>query len=308
MGDIMNINEHMDCYQLSMELVCEKYNRDIAFYFIDSWDFCYNKTNTALSITSLKSKRKNKDPLRYMGLIPEEIDVQSKLDMSIIKQHVMNKEILLSKLESYYCPWHRGYMETHIPHCFAIVDYNDDGIICVDKYFSTNKHVLLPVSQLNYSNGISLYRPAQNYTQLDINLLLFEIANEEQERQNMFDMMESFIVDLDKTRDPSVLFDYPEDLYLCNITRTLKFIADGRIQLGYLFKKLCQKYSVSEVIVLIYKTLYHCGDLWNIIINLFIKIFYNPAQFEREKSLIYKNVSEIIEIEKKIFHMIKNGT
>lgn len=292
---------------MSIELICEKYDRDIALYFIDSWDFYYNKTskNTPLSITSLKSKRKNKDPFRYMGLIPENIDVQPNLDMSVIKRHLINNEILISKLESYYCPWHRGYMETHIPHCFAIVEYTDDGLICIDKYLNADKHAVLPASQLSHSNGITFYKPAQSYTQLNMKLLFNEISNDDQDRREMFDMMEIFKDDLEKAEDSSLLFDYPNDLYLCNIARTLKFLADGRIQLGYLLERLCLRCEASEDIVWIYKMLYHCGDLWNIINTLIFKIFYNQKRFERDKPLACRYLSEIIDTEKKVFNMVK---
>lgn len=50
--------------------------------------------------------------------------------------------------------------------------------------------------------------------------------------------MESFAHDLSVIHDPSELFDYPQNVYLCAITRATKFIADGRIQLGYLLVML----------------------------------------------------------------------
>ena len=117
--------------------------------------------------------------------------------------------------------------------------------------------------------------------------------------------MGAFADNLSVINVPSELFDYPYDVYLCTITRTTKFIADGRIQLGYLLENISKSLERNEIIE-ISNLLYQSDDLWSHLNSIFIKIFCVPRQFDDAKKKINEYMMEIIRIEKQIFYAMKN--
>lgn len=306
----MDIHKHMNCIQMNMEYICNILKKDFSKMFVYSWDFYYKPNSNYFSPKNLSSRQfrklKLEAQLRYLGLEAQDIDLRNLFKIKTIDQYIDNHKALLLNIDSFDCPWHRGYMKTHIDHYCLVIGHLHKGYICADPYLMGNSPVLLTHSQLRMGKELIYYKHSSDTADLSVDALFLEIIYGENNKSKMFNMMELFLKSLSEISDSSQLFDYLEDVYLCAITRATKFIADGRIQLGYLIEKLSSSHQKHEDIFLLYNLLYHSGDLWNHLNLIFIKIYCAPRQFESAKRKIIDYMLEIIDVEKNIYCGIKN--
>lgn len=311
MNSRIDIYKHMNCIQMNMEYICKILNIDFSKMFIDSWDFYYKPNNDFFSPEDLLFRQFRKlkfetTQLRYLGIEAQEIDIHNLINLEAIKQYIDSHKALLLNIDSFHCPWHRGYMKTHIDHYCLVVGYSHETFICIDPYLMGNNYISLSPSQLMTGRELIYFIHSNDTASLSVNSLCSEIISDKTNKSQMFKMMELLLKDLSETTDSSRFYDYPEDVYLCRITRVTKFIADGRIQLGYLLEKLSSSHQDMEELFSLYSLLYHSGDLWNHLNSIFIKNYYAPAQFRRTKKKIIDYMKEIIEVENKIFCMMKS--
>jgi hypothetical protein len=299
----------MNCIEMNMEYICNLLGKDFKKMFIDSWDFYYkpdenNFMPNNLSFRPFKKLRLETNQLRHLGLEAKEIDVEHLLGIETINQYIESHKALLINLDSFECPWHRGYLKTHIGHYCLIIGYFNECYICIDPYLMGSDFVSLTYMQLKTGSELIYYNNSKIEVDLTIENLFNETIHGENDKSKMFDMMNLFLQQLSELTEASQLFDYPEDVYLCTITRATKFIADGRIKFGYLVENISALNHNYEIINSICSSLYCLGDLWNHLNSIFIKVYCAPKQFGKAKIKIIDYMLKIIDTEKNIYRTI----
>ena len=303
----INIHQHMNCIQMVLEVICSQLKIEFSNMFIDSWDFFYETADDAFSPTGLSS-RSPSSPSRHNRLGVEEIVVGQSNDFSetLIRSCIEQGDILLADMDSYHCPWHRGYKKTHIKHYFLIVGIQESGLCCNDPYLSPTEKRTLSYSEVRYINRLSYFKKVEDIGAKKAENVLVELIRDEKRIIKMFEMIEAFSQQLLQLNDPNKLFDYAGDVYLCTLARELKFIADSRIQVGYLLDKFNLPESLhNEQITQVSDMFYHCGDQWNHLNSIFIKLFCISSQFEKAKWKIAEYTADILKTDRMALEQMK---
>lgn len=306
MDSKIDIHQHMNCIQMDLEFVCNVLKKDFIKMFVDSWDFYYDPIDGHFLTERLSQRNVEsaKDRLRFLGIDEHILDIQF-IDTMTLNQYLDNHKVLLLSIDSFFCPWHRGYEKTHIDHYCLVTGYDGSGYACYDPYLLGEERTHLSLSQIINGRELTYYTSSNSLGILGFKEVLWEIIKDEKQKNKMFKMMEAFAHDLSVINEPSELFDYPQDVYLCAITRTTKFIADGRIQLGYLLNNVDKPIGETEIIS-ISSLLFQSGDFWHHLNSVFIKIFCVPRQLENAKKKMSEYMTGIIRVEKQILRDMKN--
>lgn len=308
MQNNVDIQKHMNCIQMNLAFICNSLDRDFSNLFIDSWDFYYKPNNDSFSPGKLSFKQFRKlshESLQwqYLGMKAHEIDPKSLLSSNLIARYLEGSKALLLNISAFDCPWHRGYRKIDIDHYCLVVGLTEDGYQCTDPYLMGNRLVSLTRSQSSRGRELIFYNRLTSAARLTVDILFSEIIKNIN-NNNIFIMMEQFRRHFSGLPDATQLYDYPQDIYLCAITRTIKFIADGRFQLSYLIGKLGVAHPKQNQINAIYTLLNDSGNTWNHINSLIIKVFYIPRRFEEEKLKITNYLEKVIHTEKEIYSRI----
>lgn len=305
MNKTTEILSRMDCYLLAMELVCRSMKKNFIYMFVNSRRFQYNYFDKSLVVINSYEDYMKQINFEYLGITAHEIPKQD-TNFNALKGYLDTYKVLVLSTDSFYCPWHRGYSQISIWHCCVLVGYDKEGIWCVDPYLKGNEPFLLPNCTLEQST-VYYYTDSDNVKNINIEILFDRIVADEAILKETIKMIEAYKRDICFIETASDLFDYPQDIYLCKITRGLKSISDGRFQLGYLLEYLYeQQMREDKRIQHIYNLLYDVSNTWQNVHNIIIRLFFDTTRLEKTKDKFETYISKIIETEKRILLEIKS--
>lgn len=309
--EVSNISTRMNCLQLCLYNICIKHNLADFLMYTDVWKFTYDEDQLlSKSLSILLDDDDNFFLREYQGLSTEKISIG---DSNIL--HVLNSikkennEVdILIYIDSYECPWHKGFEKLHIPHYVQIVniDYKNEVIICDDPYLNFNK-MELPFT--HYFHGCKTIRKFHinscESKRIDVEKILSHI-NEITDIQQIIIDITSFAKRLLLVKTQEELFDYMDDVYLCSNVRNLKFIADSRYGLSYLFDNLSAISDKEKELELleIAKRFEFCGSLFEKINHFYIKLYYRSSDLQMKLQSIHDKLIEIANSENDIFNLL----
>lgn len=305
-----NISSHLNCLQICLYNICKQNQLADYLMFTDAWRFSYDNKKPFSQSLSLPWENDHKYLQDLQGLILEIIAINEMnclLMLDVLEREIGRTNILMY-INSYECPWHRGYKKLNIPHYVQVIniDRKKEVIICDDPYLNLYK---MELSFKQYCQGcktIRLYRNRYAHKKIDIGNILnyiYDNVNIHQMTSEIISFSKKLL--LVKTQDE--LFDYMDDVYLCSNVRNLKFIADSRYELSYLFDNLS---VISEKKLKLYeiaKQFEVCGTLFEKVNHFYIKLYFRSSDLQIKLQSIHDKLTEISKIENNILNLLKQA-
>ncbi|MDD4494251.1 MAG: hypothetical protein PHV32_07875 [Eubacteriales bacterium] len=134
-------SEHNDCFQSVIVSIAKSLNIDYSLLYIGTWNFNIN-------IDILSNKR---EPLGYLinctnahYFIPDILERHHGIKISgdninVRSEHlgsnISSNGILIVDTNAFHCSWSFCYNKFTTPHCFAIIDEEEDNFIIIDPFF-----------------------------------------------------------------------------------------------------------------------------------------------------------------------------
>lgn len=296
---------HMDCYLMSMELICNSMHKDFSYLFANSWCFPYDSIGKSLMVSNSFDEYMEKMDFGYLGIKCEKIQSEGNV-LNLLKKYIDEYKVLIISTDAIHCPWSRGYKKVSIWHNCALIGYSQEGIWCLDPYLIGNDKFIIPEDLLNEGEFL-YYIKTDDAKEISLNILIKDIANKESIINKNIAMMEAYRDDTLQIETAMELFDYPDDIYLCKIIRGLKAISDGRYQLGFLLERLSKKFGYEdEKIREIYSLLFDASSMWQNIHNVIIRLFFDSTRLKKAKGNFVEYMNRILDTEKSVLSEIKS--
>ncbi|MCI8371894.1 MAG: hypothetical protein HFI75_05785 [Lachnospiraceae bacterium] len=306
---MFQIEQHLNCIQQNIVEICNYFNVEFYYIFFDSWKFNYNKSYIFSKCLLM--------PERTEGGLCEltDIEIQQYKDfdkdllevISMVQSHAAIKSRYMIMLDSYYCPWHRGYKILHIPHWCLINIYNskERKFLCEDPFYKI-KNCQIHLDDLKMGiESLVVYTMKKKKTNNQNVIGAFKRHLNEVDISVLTSNMSDFANRILNIETINELFDYKPDVYLCNIFRSLKFTADMRYNMSYLFNKF-YKLQSDVFYKVISNRFEDCGQKFENINCIIIKLFYSSNKFDKIKHEIYKIMIELIRDENQIYAMLQD--
>lgn len=305
---MLDMKHHMNCMQLCLADICKKFNMADYLMFCNGWNFsCNNEKPLAQALYISSEEDKSTYLEEYQGLYTEEISKSTLADNYVFNYLNEKKDSqyeIIIHIDSYDCPWHRGYQKLNIPHYVQIVqlDFEKKIIVCDDPYLNA---YLVELSFEHFLSGcetIYLYhcKPVENKLSVDI---LLDNLYRSMDIKLLKENIVAFADRLLKVKDIPELFDYMDDVYLCNNVRVLKFISDSRYGLSYTLQNL---YSVSkeDSIIRLADLFELSGVIFEKINSYYIKLYFRKTDIQNKLQLIHNKLIDISNLETMIYNSI----
>lgn len=303
---MFQVEQHLNCIQQNLVEVCKYFNVEFYYIFFDSWKFNYNKSNVFAKSLLMPDKSE--------GSLCELTDIKARhydylnddLSKAIdLVQDQGKKSKIMIMLDSYFCPWHRGYKVLHIPHWCLVKQYlaHEKFFTCEDPFYKV-KDCQISFSELQKGlNSLILYTMEKGTTKNRKEIDIFKDYIKKLDIEVMTSDMYDFANRILEIENVEEFFDYKQDVYLCSIFRALKFTADMRYNLSYLFDKFCelQKDIFYKKVADVFEK---CGEKFDNINCGIIKLFYSCNNFKEVKEGIHKSLLEIILHEKQAYEIL----
>jgi len=304
-----NVISHMNCLQLCLYNICKKYCVADYLMFCGGWCFSHdNNINLSQAISLPFESYENIFLKEYQGLSTEIIPFNPS-NIEFMLQKISEKDCeeieVVIHIDSYECPWHRGFQKLNIPHYVHAVDINREKkvIICDDPYFNVFK-MELPFE--NFQAGCKTIRVFQYDSvkrNINFDTILSHIINKTNINQITGDIF-SFAHRLLDVKTQNELFDYMEDVYLCSNVRVLKFVADSRYGLSYFFNKLNSLSKNNLTTKKIADLFELIGSIFEKINHFYIKLYYRSSDLQAKLQSIHDKLIEVTKIENDIFILL----
>lgn len=304
-----NISAHLNCLQICLYNICKKYELADYLMFTDAWKFSYDNAKQLSQSVSILWDVDHNYLQDLQGLISEIIvidDTNNSLMLDVIGKEIRRTDILMY-INSYDCPWHKGFNKLKIPHYVQVVDidHKKEVMTCDDPYLNFNK-MELPFKY--YFSGCKTIRKFRissfGNKRIDIEKILSHIIATTNIQQ-IISGITTFAHKLLFAKRQDELFDYMDDVYLCSNVRNLKFIADSRYGLSYLFHNLDMLSDNQISLAEIAKRFEFCGSVFEKITHFYIKLYYRSSDLQMKLQSIHDKLIEIADTENEIFNLLK---
>ncbi len=307
-----NISTHLNCLQICLFNICQKYELTDYLMFTDAWKFSHDNKKQLSQSLSIPWESDHNNMQNLQGLFFEiiAIDGTNNLFMLDVLKKEVGKIDILMYINSYECPWHKGFKKLNIPHYVQIVDidYEKEVIICDDPYLIYYK-MELPFA--HYLSGCKTIRKFHINSCENRRINDEKILSHISERTNIQQItsdITSFAKRLLIVNTKEELFDYMDDVYLCSNVRNLKFIADSRYGLSYLFDSLNSISDKSSDLLELAKRFEFCGSLFEKINHFYIKLYFRGSDLQMKLQSIHDKLIEIANTENEIFNLLNQVT
>lgn len=251
-------NEHYDCIDANIVTIAKHFKRNYLLYFYNYFYFNYGTKNNCLISYNIQDigNTNNIDVLyKYCGIERQIKSFLSKQEVfQAIQQNIHKNQPVMLETDVFYCPWNMLYQLQHITHCFLIIGIEDEKLLCLDPFFTTNKLVINLKELFLSSFDITIFKTCQTtlINKIEIyNLLQCGITD-----YNLHNIQEAF--DFFKSAILSINFEQElkgsTTIYDISILRSLRNVE---------YKRECYK----EMIIHIYQE-YHDNELQSIINDL----------------------------------------
>jgi hypothetical protein len=305
-----NLTAHMNCMQLCLYNVCKKHELADYLMFSGVWRFSHNADfPLSQSLCFPLDDTKNELLKKYQGLVTEVFffDIPDIPFMfHLIDSSICNGSDVIININSYECPWHKGYKKVNIPHYVSVIhiDTTKEILLCDDPYFN------LPQQELSFANFISSCNKIHTFSlnndkfPIKVPFITNQIYEKTDINQITKDII-SFSQRLVLAKTKQELFDYTEDVFLCSNPRIFKFIADSRYCLSYLFEHLSEGSETEVELNNISKQFMFSSVELDKVNNYYMKLFFNCSEIQMKLDKIQKKLLEIINIENTIYENLK---
>lgn len=298
----LEIYPYLNCLEMALTLICELFNEDSIGLYINSWSFYYVKgKNIGNCIKTYNSRLQVERLTRYLKFDIQLYEGTNKI--SIVKKNVAEGLPVLITMDVFNCPWHKGYHKINILHACIIIDVNESGVVCIDPYL-TNEKKQLCFQEFNQAIDLYTFNKTNKVKRtLDLDCFICEIKNNDYISPKAFVMMNQFANDIKHLKDVKCLMDNQNDIYLSSYFRKLKFIADDRYKMAYLFKYLSTecKDAFKENFV---DPFMWCYISWQKVINLSMKAFFQNKDIASYMYRISNQIKQISAVESKLYNKI----
>ena len=297
-----NFRSKLNCLQSCVYSISKKHNLADPLIFPATWNFLFDRDAPISS--SLKfplNDAHNSFLAEYEGMSTEVKLNDSTNGSSVIDsviECIHNGMYVLACISSFDCPWHRGYGELNVPHYISLVDVSNDEkvFICEDPYFGLINQKMPFAHFCKYCKKVHFISVGNNKKPIDVKFVLREICRLTSIDQITQDMIR-FSSSIHSVKTKEELFDNDVDLYFCSNTRTLKFIADSRYCLSYLFSYLNSISTLNMNLNDIANSFLKSHNEFNKINNFYMMLFYNDTGFQRKLNKIRDRMLYIVDIE-----------
>ena len=302
-----NILAHLNCYQSCLYSICSKYGLADYLMFSGSWKFVYDNNKPFSNSLSLPLDDKGILLDRFQGLeiTVAPFDNPAALDQLLLATRQNDTNIIIN-VDSFECPWHKAYNKLSIPHCVQVInaDTENQKLFCNDPYLNVFNQVLPFENLLNGCKSIRLLGKKDIWNNIDVGIVL-RFIRERTKITQISEGIVSFAQSMKEVISPDELFDYTDDIYLCSNIRNLKFIADSRYGLSYLFSNLYLLESNNSLLLEIAKRFNYAESLYKKINSYYIKLYYRSNDLGIKIGYMIEKLMEIVNIEKEINELLE---
>lgn len=301
MLDIKPLHEnYRSCVEDVVASVVSWWSREHELMYAGAWNFKYSRWNPVMSNTFGRRLNEGEDEswtylASFHGVaLSFQDNLYSPSDaLDLIGSELRKKRPVMTYVNDFWCPWRKDYQTEHqIQPCLVIgFDTSGTNLICIDP-FSTYEVLVFPVEQfvLAYKGCVTFIKFQQVETITNIKnivgispLKLFDSEG----GKNRFDDMRVFAGDIDKTLDLNMeVQGGTASAPKSELLNIVKYITRRRKQFSVLLKYAEERYggffagySVKMDSV---------WQKWNIITNLFLKMYYMQDWYESRKNLADK--------------------
>lgn len=304
-----SIVSHMNCLQICLYKICEKHNLADYLMFTNAWELSHDdKKPLSQSLSIPLEDSKNLFLQEFQGLISDIITFDHVNTFPILqlleKSNIEQVDILIH-IDSYECPWHKGFKKLHIPHYVQVIniDFEKEVLICDDPYFNVLKMILPFKNYLSGCKSVRAFRYKPTTNNINSNVIIHHINNRTNIKRITGDIS-SFAHRLLEVKTHYELFDYMDDIFFCTNVRILKFIADSRYGLSYLFNSLSMLNDKKALLLNIADQFNICGLLFEKINNFYMKLYYRNSNLQVKLQSLYNKLFEVADIENVIYNQL----
>lgn len=304
------VSLNMSCLHTAIDSICAKYNILTWYLYSVQWNFEYKEIEELPIYKKIRVSQSlaiNQFLLKYFGMhldyrkgdLEEAILILSKIGEQF------SGEIIIG-IDSFYCPWHNGYLTSHILHYCILESADSDGnFICLDPFLGNKKHVF--DKNLFYR----AYRSLRiiNVCKHDLSITPIQIYKELVENYNskisdMNRVYNKLISDLQKVTSEEELFEN-QSLDLCSILIVIKQISKNRMGLSGMLVLLDEMYA-EKTIKDLYYNFYSVAKDWEKINSLFMKIKISHVLTPKNMDSITIKIGQVFEKELLIYSRIND--
>jgi len=303
------IVSHMNCLQLCLYNICKKYCIADYLMFCGGWCFSHDSNmSISQSLSIPLDDHENVFLKEYQGLSTNIIsfassDTESILE--IISEKVCNRFDVVIHIDSYECHWHRGFQKLNIPHYVHVkyIDCKKKVLICDDPYFNVFQMELPFENFWSGSKTIRVYRYEPVSKNISADIIIDDIIEKTDINKINKDIL-SFAHRLLDVKTRNELFDYMDDIFFCTNVRNLKFIADSRYGLSYLFCHLSAINDKKPFLIDIAERFSDCGLSYEKVNNYYMKLYYRKSSVKEKCQFISDKLLEIAGMENGLYNQL----
>lgn len=298
----------LDCLNTCIKEICDVFNKRFYTIFSKSFGFRYINKNGNIIIGPYFDQLDFDLLNKYEGIRVSRINENELFDY--LQHNVAEKIKILICFDAYFCPWNPAYFKSHIRH-YCLVDamgLDNDTILCHDP-FITDIPQFFPIPLfIQGCNEIRQFESCGYSVEITPIKIISEISDDifcnlNKHPKNL--EIEEFASYIENVNDWKLVYDIPDDISLCKLSRLLKYVAYSRNNVGYLLEKT-NKDNTQQEIIDICNALYNCEKMWEQVTNTYIKAYYTPSNANKKFISIAEMLRSISAREEMIYENIIN--
>lgn len=301
--------KYVDSYDCLDNLVVDAakwFGKEYALLFADAWGFCY-KPIDELNGETFGANMQSGGAFgweyieKYHGLKVSIIPKTTYQDiLDIVRIELKEKRPVIIYMDTFWCPWYKGYYQQLKAHHYCLVTDIDDNnnLYIVDNQMATNGAIL---SESNFSNGFGECMIFTLKEHSSVNADWKKIIQRAVDRVinpiggiSCFEQMRKFANDIQEKLDLNQeVISYESNPFKAPVFQSLFKLGQGRKQFSLVLDYIGNSLDKPELIILSDK-LKIAGEKWVSLFGMTCKAYYRQG-IDREK-IVKRVVNKIYEI------------
>lgn len=256
---------------------------DYELMYLNCWNVSWNQDKNLTMIRSIQTPNNLENDLsEYCGIKINMCNDSFEQVNNTISELRKKNAVIIVFLNSYYCPWDRGYRKYYSEHAFLVEGKDDETneIICCDPYYEINHgKISYEDFQLGYLYYVTIEK--ENITlQNDIKILFEKVLKSDNMKEYFIKIREWSDEFADINIVKKELFISPSEIRVDIISILLKII-DKRTCFLILLQYLAKKYECLKQNMEKYEErLIYIIEQWNSCQSIILKgILRNSPEF-----------------------------
>ena len=294
-----------DCFESVLANIAHWQERDYQLMYVNEWDFKFTSQNSLGN--SLDTHRDKSNAFNsYYGIKYTEYDCPDFKELIAVLNEELKDKPITVRVDTYYCPWDKGYMKYHNKmHIYFVngLDREQSFLYCTDPFYHIEDRMISYDSFVKgYTGRYGSFEIGSDKSRdVDGREILIKILTSTIEN-NIFDSIRHFAQMLDKTESLANELEGFNAAWQTPLYWNIVAIEKSRKRIPFLFLFIADQYNVTEVIDYL-DEINLINEKWDGLAGLILKMLMTK-DFSLIKDRIVDKLYEISEYEKSVANQL----